>query len=467
MAFLKAQFDKYGLNELHITSDGLSGLYKGAAPGALKTINFYNSPAKNLGGLLKKEPNKPLMVTEYWAGWFDHWGERHHTQDIKVLKEKLVTILQYYNASINFYMFVGGTNFEFWNGANGGRTTRAYAPTITSYDYDAAISESGDTTPKYFMIKRLIASLGLAPMDVPEVPQNSPKLAYGIVMPTESMGYTDMVKLVPKEKVTVLSSPTTMENLDINAESGQGYGYLLYQKVVSGVSAIHLNGTWLDRAIVMYNNEKVATYDWTQTPQKIRVSGTGPKNTLDVLVENMGRINFKQLSFQRKGISGSLYGDGLKLVNNWWHAALEFEEQYNRLLSESTKWETYRPHSTPAAYRATLTIHTEPRDTFLDMADWTKGIVIVNGYNIGRYWERGPQQTLYVPAPLLNKGPNEFIVFETEGVKSDKRPTLLFSNTAKLQCDKCGNKRAHSWRGLNKTSNLMRRAKRVSNQKLV
>lgn len=439
MRFLREQFEKYGINELLLTSDGKRGLVRGAVPGALMTVNFYADPVKNLKALAAVQPNKPLMVTEYWIGWFDHWGEKHHTKNVATLKDKLHSILRVYNASINFYMFVGGTNFEFWNGAN---FMKVYQPTVTSYDYDAAISECGDTTPKYDMIKDMIASLSAdVPMDAPKVPINSLKAAYQTVYPTESMSYTQLGKLLPPGKLQILERPSAMEDLYINMKSGQGYGYLLYQRDVQDLSFVQLKGTWLDRAIVLYNNEKVATFDWTQRADRIPVHSKRQRNSLEVLVENMGRVNFAKLGGQKKGILGDLLGDGVNLTSGWLHTPLEFDEAFNSRLRMSSAWGKYREHRVPAAYRAQLTIDGEPRDTFLDMGAWGKGVVLVNGFTVGRYWERGPQQTLYIPAPLLSSGTNELIVFETDGVVTSGGlpPGLVFSEKPILQCAKCRN----------------------------
>lgn len=431
---LKSMFDKYGIDELLFTSDGKNGLRKGSVPGVLMTVNFQRDANRNLKALLKTQPDKPLMVGEYWSGWFDHWGESHHTQNITDLRHRLTSILKDYNASINFYMFVGGTNFGFWNGAN---FFRVHHPTITSYDYDAPISECGDITPKYLMIKELIASLGLAPMSVPEVPGNTPKRKYLAVIPRHHIPYMDLIQYISPAKITTHASPLPMEKLDINDGSGQGYGYILYRKKIKDITYIQLNGQVNDRVIVMNNNQKIVTLEPNKAIGRLPVRSRQSESTVDILVENTGRVNFKNLNNQSKGIVGTMRGDGLPLTGDWIHVPFEFDEAFVKELSKTNAWKEFNGVPVPAVFRVYLEISAEPQDTFIDMKAWGKGIVIVNGFNIGRYFEIGPQQTLYLPAPLLNRGTNEIFIFETEGVEANETPPMVFLDEPILQCKRC------------------------------
>ena len=441
MGFVKEQLVKYGITEMLITSDGSYGLENGSVDGALMTVNFQKDVDKNLNALMKAQPTQPFMVTEFWSGWFDHWGEKHHSYEPVDMETKVMSILRKYNASINLYMFVGGTNFEFWNGANNiSKNHSGYAPTITSYDYDAPISECGDIKPKYYAIKNILKTLNLAALDLPEIPANSKKTQYQPVDLQEHITYRNMIMLVSREKKKTLRTPSAMEYLDINEGGGQGYGYLLYQTTVTEASSLQLQGPWFDRAQVFFNEKHVGTFTWNDKVVSIPLSKTSKENTLDILVENMGRVNFYArklnrltiLNEQRKGILGSVLADGIKLEGKWFHVPFEFDELMIKGLSSSSLWSPFEPQAVPAAYRTWFHITAEPQDTFLVMDTWGKGIVIVNGFNIGRYWKKGPQKTLYVPAPLLNQGSNEVIVFETEGLKGMKPFKIWFSDVPML-----------------------------------
>jgi beta-galactosidase len=101
--------------------------------GVLETANLFSNTANSLTNLLQRQPNKPLYVFEFWTGWFDRWAQKHHTMSIQRFEKEVSDIIFKVNSSINFYMFIGGTNFGFMNGGH----------VITSYDYDAPLSESG------------------------------------------------------------------------------------------------------------------------------------------------------------------------------------------------------------------------------------------------------------------------------------------------------------------------------------
>ena len=210
-----------------------------------------------------------------------------------------------------------------------------------------------------------------------------------------------------------------MEYLNFTIGGNAGYGWMLYQSKVIKGGKLSIEGSIRDRAQIFLDSKSVGLVEYEQDTVKDLplpiFSGTG---TLDILVENMGRVNYgrgkgtQSLDMQNKGIQGMVNIDGT-LIENWDCIPLEFSEKFNKeILSPSRKWKALELRNFPTVYRGYLTLNSQPVDTFLDMTKWKKGIVLVNGFNLGRYWNAGPQQTLYVPYPLLKQGRNEFIVFE-------------------------------------------------------
>ena len=435
MTFLRRQFQAHGIEEILLTSDGSLGLRNGSVSGALMTVNFMGNAKRNLNALSKIQPNRPLMVMEFWAGWFDHWGEVHHVVDTKPIINTTRQILGDFNASMNFYMFVGGTNFAFWNGANSMK--EGYGATVTSYDYDSPISECGDITPKFLAIRNVIQELGLAPRPLPAIPANSDKAAYGNVTMQEYINYHDLIDIISHEKQKVLGQPVAMEYLDINNEGGQGYGFLLYRTFITRVSHLEFRGAVKDRAQIFLNLKHVITLGENDHPESmgpIRISPEKVDNVLDILVENMGRVNFYWargnqkdiLDVQQKGILGPVHTDIGRVDGSWLHVPFEFDEMMITGLRRTQLWTKVKPQNLPAVYRAKLEISGHPKDTFLFLERFSKGIVLINGFNIGRYWKIGPQRTLYVPYPLLNRGINEIIIFETDGMPGTEAPIVTF-----------------------------------------
>ena len=370
-----------------------------------------------------------------FIGWFDHWYEDHHAYSAKETADRVKTILgPEFNASINFYMFTGGTNFAFYNGANNGSK---YAPTVTSYDYDAPISESGDVTMKYRAIRDVIMKLGLGPEEWPSIPANSPKTSYGEIQLTHVLDFEELVKISNRLYGSIsYEYPRCMESLEYNDGFGQPYGWLLYRATFRTGKSIKIEGAIMDRANIYVNKKQIGVYAWNKPVYSFTIDAahlnSDGNNELEILVENLGRVNFRRaeddprlLENQIKGIHGQIYVDG-NLVTNWLHVPLDFEYDFREALTGSTSWITYHgaaKNTYPTVLKAYFSIvDSDPMDTFIDMgssssgssSQWQKGIVLVNGFNIGRYWSVGPQLSLYVPAPLLRRGRNEVIVFELE-----------------------------------------------------
>ena len=412
---------KHGIHELFLTSDGSRYFEYGSYPGVLETVNFNDNVENNLNALKSFQPDKPLMVTEFWPGWFDHWGEKHHGMSLYNFTLKVDAVLSM-GASINFYMFVGGTNFGFWNGGNLEKNSFGYSPTITSYDYDALISENGDCHPtKYSALRQLLQKHQLV-KNLPPIPPNSRKVAYGSFKLKEFLAMDDFLPLVP-EKSVILPDPIFMEFLNINNNGGQGYGWILYRKEITfSGKVLRFVGEMRDGALMYLNGVPISTLygdksthiDWQYELKDVQ----NDKNVLEMLVENMGRANYLKIDAERRGFQGSIYLDNVKL-SDWEHFSLEFCPTFlTKIRKQGEVWESLERRgsnvSYPTIFRVHVSINDDPEDTFLDMRGWTKGLVIVNGFNLGRYWKIGPQRTLFVPKPVLRRGSNEIIVFELE-----------------------------------------------------
>lgn len=404
LEFLRDTLRELGVTVPFVTSDGpwSEPIFKsGMLNGALPTGNFGSGAEWQFGQMRKYiGENKPLMCMEFWNGWFDAWGEEHHTTSPEKAASELDELLK--RGSVNFYMFEGGTNFGFMSGRNGGSKTGD----VTSYDYDAPLTEDGQITEKYRLFKEVIAKY----TDIHEIPLTTEirRRAYGRISCT---GKTDLFSVLDKISVSVKSSyPLTMEDI------GQDYGYILYRtkiRDVETVSEIRLEGA-ADRVQCYHNGEFVYTAFaenmWEKfEPQQKRTSGI-----IDLLCENTGRENFGTgLENQRKGISG-----GVK-INDHRHFGFEIyplplDERQLAALDFGIGY----IENTPAFYRFELDID-EPCDTFLDTDGFGKGCAFVNGFNIWRFWEIGPQKRLYIPAPLLQIGKNTIVIFETEGKAAD------------------------------------------------
>jgi beta-galactosidase len=401
LEYLKEGMIKRGIDVLLFTSDGPMDemLNGGTLPDVYKTVNFGSRPEEGFEKLLEFQPDKPLMCMEFWNGWFDHWSEPHHTREGKDAAEVLDKMLEM-GASVNFYMFHGGTNFGFMNGANyyGG-----LQPTVTSYDYDAPISEAGELTEKYHLYRNVISKY--VKVDDEILPEPIPKRAFGSLTFSKSAPLFDALDKLTKP--IQRTCPESMEKL------GQNYGFILYRNQVVGprkenkltIHDLH------DRALIFLDGEFKGIMEGDQKePMILDIPGSSAQ--LDILVENMGRINYGPhlKDYNYKGITEGVWL-GTQFLFDWTIYPLPLDDLSGLQFTEGD------PGDCPGFFQATLNID-EPADTFLSMEGWKKGVVFINGFNLGRYWEVGPTKTMYIPAPLLKKGENEIIIFELEGRKS-------------------------------------------------
>lgn len=385
-----------------VTSDGPweNMLECGAVKGVHLTANF-GSAAEHQLKVLGKHTDGPLMCMEFWVGWFDHWGsEKHQTSDLK----QNITDLSYFleKDNVNIYMFEGGTNFGFMNGAN---YYDKLTPDVTSYDYDAVLTESGQITKKYEEFQALISTK----KKLPQIPLSTviQTKAYGKIDCAQKTGLFENLNNLTKCICDL--TPSCMEKL------GQNFGYILYESVIEkdkDLNKIYLIDT-NDRASIFIDNTPVLTLYDRELLEEHQLDIKDIKGkTLRILVENMGRVNFgPRLEYQRKGIDGGIWLNG-HFHFYWNQYTLPFEQLEQLDFSKGYQ------EGLPAFYRFYFDIE-ELGDTYLDVTGFGKGCAFMNGFNLGRFWEIGPQMRLYLPAPLLKRGRNELILFETEGKAND------------------------------------------------
>lgn len=413
---IKGIMEKYGVRVPLFTSDGAwpAALEAGnlVEDGVLATGNFGSRSDENLDAMeaffREKGVKMPLMCMEFWDGWFNRWKEPVITRDAEDLAMEVKQLLK--RASINLYMFQGGTNFGFYNGCSARGNNDL--PQITSYNYDAVMTEWGQPSDKFYKLRQVIREL------YPQIPTMEPRdnerFAYPQAKLTGKVSLFSCIdQLAGCRKSDV---PLTME------EAGPGLGYMLYRTHVKGfgermkVKAIQTS----DRAHFYLNGTLEGVQYQHEIGTEIEMYFEKGDNTLELLVENMGRVNYGyklQAPTQKKGIRTGVMTD-IHFESGWEQYALPLDNVGK--IDFSGGWK----QDDPAFYRYEFEAE-EPRDTFLDCRGLGKGAAFINGFNLGRYWYEGPVLYLYIPAPLIKRGKNEIIIFETEGNVNE---TLAFSD---------------------------------------
>uniref|UniRef100_A0A7M4EQ12 Beta-galactosidase n=1 Tax=Crocodylus porosus TaxID=8502 RepID=A0A7M4EQ12_CROPO len=399
------------------TTDGAGKSYLrcGALQGLYATVDF--APGHNVTAAFlsqrSSEPTGPLVNSEFYTGWLDHWGHRHSFVPAQLVAKSLGEILAR-GANVNMYMFIGGTNFAYWNGAN-----MPYTPQPTSYDYDAPLSEAGDLTEKYFALREVIGMYKRLPEG--PIPPTTPKFAYGQVQ-MEKIGTLLEVldDLSPSGPVKSVY-PLTFVQLK------QYFGFVLYRTnlkknlseetlLISPLNGVH------DRAYISVDGIPQGVLERGKSLM-INITGKAGAN-LDLLVENMGRVNYGKYNNDFKGLVSNLTLDQDVLVD-WEIYPLDIDRAVGHGLNHSddelkTPGSTPPSYELPAFYTGTLSIPSGipdlPQDTYIRFPGWTKGQIWINGFNLGRYWPtRGPQMTLFVPSNILvSSAPNNITVLELE-----------------------------------------------------
>ncbi|WP_207532395.1 glycoside hydrolase family 35 protein [Desertivirga arenae] len=392
---IKGMLLKSGFEGPFFTSDG-SWLFEGGAlAGVLPTANGENNIDNLKKAVDKYNGNKgPYMVAEFYPGWLDHWGEPFVRISAEEVAKQTETYLKA-GISFNYYMVHGGTNFGFTSGANY-NNEHDIQPDITSYDYDALVSEPGWVTPKYTAIRELLAKYTKGKL--PEVPPALPVISLGPLRFSKTVVLSDL-----KKPIRPVSNVQPLSFEDLN----QGHGYVLYSKRFNQPVQGKLKVEGLrDYATVYVNGMRVGVLNRMLNQYELEVN-IPFNSTLELLVENMGRINYgEEIVNNRKGIISPVKINDFEISGGWEMYKMPFETVPNM-----ENFNNRNKQGQPAMYYASFDLQ-KTGDTFLDMQGWGKGIVFVNGHNLGRYWNVGPQQTLYVPSCWLNKGKNEIAVFE-------------------------------------------------------
>jgi len=378
-------------------------LAAGGVEGVLRTSSFGSDSVNRLRTLRAHQPSGPLMCMEFWDGWFDHWGGRHHTTSVEKAADELDALLAA-GASVNVYMFHGGTNFGLTSGANDKGT---YRPTVTSYDYDAPLDEAGNPTAKYFAFRDVISRYAAVPDETPD-----------------AAGPAAQQTVVLGEPVRLFDDPeawgswSRWESLPMLDELETDTRLAVYRTELSGGrSGVLAFGEVRDRAAVFLDGAPVGILEREHHERAISLPGVCRR--LELVVEDQGRVNYGPRIGEHKGLVGPARLDGEPLTG-WEVLAIDLDRVPH--LWGAAAPEDAGPGVGPTAWRATFSAGPDV-DLFLDTAAWGKGIAWVNGFCLGRYWRRGPQRTLFVPGPVLRPGRNELVVLELD-VLAD--PTARF-----------------------------------------
>lgn len=393
---LKKIIRKAGFDVELFTSDGPAHylLESGTLDDVVPVVNFGGNPKNAFEELDKFRSNIPHMCGEFWCGWFTHWrDEKWGSADWDRQKKELQWMIEN-NKSFNLYMFHGGTNFGFYAGAN---FSDKYEPDVTSYDYDSPLDEAGRPTQKYWEIREMLSRYqpeGTKMIDMPD------EIKFIEIPPIKLTQSANLFSNLPKAIKSV--QPKPMEMLDQNS------GFILYRTKLIGPNSGTLKVTDLnDYGLVYVDGKFIGTIDRTKKENSIVLPKTEVDNpVLEILVEGMGRINFGQQLIDRKGITDRVTLGGVTLMD-WEVFTLPMDDGYFSKINYNDN----DTASVPKFFKGFFKLN-KTGDTFLDMSKWQKGVVWVNGHNLGRYWNVGPQQRLYCPAPWLKKGENEIIVFE-------------------------------------------------------
>lgn len=406
-------FDKVALFQC----DWASNFTRNGLDDLIWTMNFgTGANIDNQFRRLKElRPESPLMCSEFWSGWFDKWGARHETRPADDMVAGIDEMLSK-GISFSLYMTHGGTSFGHWAGAN----SPGFAPDVTSYDYDAPINEWGLPTEKYWTLRRTMqkyADGGKLP-NVPKAPMN--------IISVPQFKFTEYAPIVCGIDTIVESRDVkTMEELDM------GWGSMFYETTlptVSTPSLLTLNDCH-DFGQVFIDGKYIGKIDRVKNEKSIVLPAVTSGQKLTILIEAMGRINFGRAIKDFKGITKSVTltaeCEGHQLtydLKNWQIATIpsDYQTAVKAFTSAQTQYASFilNPSFKKGYYRANFTLK-KVGDTFINMEAFGKGMVYVNGHALGRFWNIGPQQTLYVPGCWLKKGKNEVVVLDIVGPKGD------------------------------------------------
>ena len=387
-------------------------LQNGTLPGLHATGSFGSRATERLGTLRDHQQTGPLMCSEFWDGWFDWWGGVHHTTSAGGAAKELEDLLSA-GASVNVYMFHGGTNFGLTNGANDkGR----YLPLVTSYDYDAPLDEAGRPTEKYWALREVLARYTDVPDEVPAGPADAPAFAValnGTALNGSGLHGTDPARWGAAGDGRTHIHPPTFEELEHDGALVVYEADLPADAFRDGRSELLEVDEVRDYAWVSVDGRAVGTMSRTLHQRAIAIP---PGRRLRLLVEEQGRVNYDLRIGELKGIIGNARLGGRSITG--WTASPVDIVAVAQAASESVAAPTGDRSLGgrdvgPAALRGEFDLDAA-HDLFLDTDGWGKGYAFVNGFFLGRYWANGPQRTMYVPAPATRAGRNTVVIVELE-----------------------------------------------------
>jgi beta-galactosidase len=378
-------------------------LADGSLPGLHLTGSFGSRVPERLETLREFQPTGPLMCMEFWCGWFDDWGSHHHTTDAAASAAELDALLAA-GGSVNVYMFHGGTNFGLTSGANDkGR----YAPITTSYDYDAPLDEAGHPTEKYWAFRDVIAKYADVPDELPEPRPEAPE----VVAP---------LRVGPSvlEVAARLGDESRHGRIPTFDELGHDRGVVLFATRLTrgGAGVLTVGEEVRDRAWVLLDGVPVGVM--SRDAHERAVVLPDARGELVIVVEDQGRVNYGARLGEHKGLIGGVALDGVELAD-WSVRPVDLDRVPE--LAAHGRADGFIAGPTLAWGEFELDA---PADLFVDTLHWGKGLVWVNSFLLGRYWRRGPQRTLIVPAPVTRAGRNEVAVLEFETIAEPVLRTL-------------------------------------------
>lgn len=380
-----------GFDGMFFTADGPTEkmLDGGTLPHVVSAVNFYNDPEMSFSQFAEFRQNVPRMCGEYWTGWFDHWGFGHHTRDAETVASEIDWMLAK-GISVNLYVFHGGTTFGFMNGAN--VVDGQYRPDVSSYDYDAPLDEAGRPTEKFFALREVFKKYN---RDVPSLPKQLSMIQLPELVFNDSASLFGLL-----DDVVEGTDPLTMEEL------GQNTGLVLYRYPFGGLGKGVLDLQEVrDFAHIYYDGKLLGSLNRTRDEHQLELD-LEHEAPLSILVENMGRVNFgKELVDERKGIiTDVLWND--QTLTNWEMYRLPLDSLDKLIFTRKIK---HAPYFRRAQFELD-----QIGDAYLDTKNFTQGHAWVNGHHLGRFWNVGPQEKLFVPGPWLKSGLNEVIILELE-----------------------------------------------------
>ncbi|NSW93610.1 MAG: beta-galactosidase [Bacteroidales bacterium] len=392
---LKEIWIENGIDVPFFTADGPTTqmLEAGTLPGCAVGLDSGSKP-EHFELAEKINPGVPVFSSETYPGWLTHWGEDWARPDTSELYREIKFLMDN-KKSFNLYVLHGGTNFGFTAGANSGG--KGYQPDVTSYDYDAPVDEQGRPTPKYMALRKIIGSYLPKGKKLPEIPEPVPSFEIPVIGLNV---FTSIWDNLPQPVVS--EKPLSFEELK------QDYGYVLYRTELSDYKKGTLSADGLhDFATVFLDGEFAGILDRREGVSSLELpESKSPNPVLEIFVEGMGRINYGKNMIDRKGIIGDVTIDG-KVVSNWKMYGFPMDNRFIYNLRSTGKNLTKKG----LFFKASFFI-TETADTYFELSNFTKGFVWINGHNLGRYWNIGPQKRLYCPASWMRTGQNEILIFD-------------------------------------------------------